>query len=52
MNSLKLRGLALAVLKRVEKFHTRTPTTTRTIQNTRLFRVEFKSGLPPETDSR
>jgi hypothetical protein len=31
----------------VEKFHTRTPTTTRAIQNTRLFSVEFKTNLPP-----
>jgi hypothetical protein len=30
----------------VEKFHTTTPTTTRTIQKTRLFSVEFKSCLP------
>jgi hypothetical protein len=47
MNSLKLRGFWL-VWNFVEKFHTRTPTTTRTIQKTRLFSVEFKTCLRPE----
>jgi hypothetical protein len=45
MKSLKATGLLL-VWNFVEKFHTTTPTTTRTIQNTRLFSVEFKSCLP------
>ncbi len=34
------------VWNRVEKFHTPTATTTRTIQNTRLFNVEFTLCLP------
>jgi hypothetical protein len=29
----------------LEKFHTRSPTNTSTIQNSRLFRVEFTPGL-------
>jgi hypothetical protein len=29
----------------VEKFQMRTPTTTRTIQNSKLLRVEFNLGL-------
>jgi hypothetical protein len=40
MNWLKLMVWS-RVLKRVEKFQTSTPTTTSTIQNSRLFRVEF-----------
>jgi hypothetical protein len=50
MNSLKLTGLLL-VWNFVEKFHTTTPTTTRTIQKTRLFSVEFKSCLPGGSDA-
>jgi hypothetical protein len=30
----------------VEKFQISTPTTTSTTQNNRLFKVEFKQGLP------
>jgi hypothetical protein len=44
MNSLKFNAFGL-VWNFVEKFHTRTPTTTRTIQNTRLLSVEFKPCL-------
>ena len=40
-NSLKLTRLSLR-WKLEEKFHTRATTTIRTIQNTRLFKVEFK----------
>src|SRR5215471_8765461 len=45
MNSLKLRGLALAWYL-VEKFHTRPPTAMRTIQKTALLIVEF-TLIPP-----
>ena len=31
-----------------EKFHTRSPTKTSTIQNSRLLRVEFTRGLPTD----
>jgi hypothetical protein len=48
MNSLKLMALALAPLNFVDMFQTRTPTTTRTNQKTRLFSVEFKSCPPSE----
>ena len=44
MNSLKLADVSLR-WNLDEKFQTSTPTATRTIQNTRLFRVEF--NLPP-----
>jgi hypothetical protein len=47
MNSLKLRGLALAWYF-VEKFHTRPPTAMRTIQKTALLIVEF-TLIPPRT---
>src|SRR4051812_38162720 len=47
MNSLKLRGLALAWYL-VEKFHTRPPTAMRTIQKTALLIVEF-TLIPPRT---
>jgi hypothetical protein len=30
----------------VEKFQMSTPTTTSTIQNSKLFKVEFKTSLP------
>ena len=52
MNSLKVSGW-WPVWNVVEKFHTRTPTTTRTIQKTRLFSVEFKlpSHVPCHPDS-
>ena len=44
-NSLNAMGLS-RVWNDVEKFQMRTPTTTRTIQNNRLFSVEFNLGLP------
>ena len=40
MKLLKLMASSL-LWNRVEKFQTRTPTTTSTIQNSRLLRVEF-----------
>ena len=51
MNSLNFR-LVGSVWKRVEKFQTSTPTRTRTIQNTRLFRVEFKNSSQQTEFSR
>jgi hypothetical protein len=42
--SLKLISWS-APWKPVEKFQIRTPTTTRTIQNSRLLSVEFNPGL-------
>ncbi len=47
MKSLKATGFDGA-LNWVEKFHTPTATTTRTIQNTKLFNVEF-TLCPPTT---
>ena len=42
-----LNGIVLSrVWKFVEKFQISIPTTTRTIQNSRLFSVEFNLGLP------
>jgi hypothetical protein len=43
MNSLNVSGFWL-VWNRVEKFQTSPPTTIRTIQKTKLFSVEFKTG--------
>ncbi len=43
MNSLKVTGVSL-FWNFEEKFQTRSPTTTRTIQKTRLFKVEFNGG--------
>ena len=51
MNSLKLNGLWL-VWNLVENCQTRAPMTTRTIQNTRLFKVEFKLGPHHVSDLR
>ena len=51
MKVLKLMAWSLR-WNRVEKFQTRTPTTTSTIQNSRLFRVEFTNGLPTARNSR
>ena len=45
MKSLKATARSW-VWNLVEKFHTRTPTTTSTIQNSRLFSVEFTPDLP------
>ena len=45
MNSLKLTACSCG-LEFVEKFQIRTPSTTSTTQNTRLFSVEFKQSLP------
>ena len=45
MNSLNVIDVLVA-LELVEKFQIRTPTTTSTIQNSKLFRVEFNLGLP------
>jgi hypothetical protein len=51
MNSLNFSAFWLG-WKRVEMFQTRIPTRTRTIQNARLFRVEFKKLLPQSELSR
>jgi hypothetical protein len=51
MNSLNFSAFWLG-WKRVEMFHTSIPTSTRTIQNARLFRVEFKNFLPQTEFSR
>jgi hypothetical protein len=45
MNSLKLTVRSW-VWNFVEKFQIARPTTTRTIQNIKLFNVEFTQGLP------
>jgi len=45
LDELAERDGLVAVLERAEKFQIRTPTMTRTIQNSKLFRVEFKPGL-------
>ncbi len=45
MNSLKLTDRSCC-WNFVEKFQMSTPTTTSTIQNSKLFRVEFKQSLP------
>ena len=47
MKSLNGTGLE-GLWNLLEKFHTPTATTTRTIQNTRLFNVEF-TLCPPTT---
>jgi hypothetical protein len=51
MNSLNFSAFWLG-WNRVEMFHTSIPTRTSTIQNARLFRVEFKNFLPPNGSSR
>jgi hypothetical protein len=45
MNSLKVATRSCD-WSRVEKFQMSTPTTKSTIQNNRLFSVEFKQSLP------
>ena len=51
MNSLNFSAFWLG-WNRVEIFHTSIPTSTRTIQNARLFRVEFTQFLPQTGFSR
>ena len=45
MKSVNVRGAA-CFWSDVDSCHTRAPMTTRTIQKTRLLRVEFKTTLP------